>query len=99
MHPPDRDKPAALDQRLVRALDHPVRVKFLKLLADREKLSPAAALPLLEMSGVTLGNLTYHARVLDLIELIEPTDEPTPHGGAFFRATSKGELAIAVLGF
>jgi DNA-binding transcriptional ArsR family regulator len=99
MHVPDGDKPAALDQRLVRALDHPVRVKFLKLLAERESLSPEAALPLLESSEVALGNLTYHARVLDQIDLIEPTEEPTQHGGASFRATSKGELAIAVLGF
>lgn len=99
MHVPDGDKPAALDQRLVRALDHPVRVKFLKLLADRESLSPVTALPLLELDGVALGNLTYHVRVLDQIDLVEPSGEPNEHGGASFRATSKGELALAVLGF
>jgi DNA-binding transcriptional ArsR family regulator len=99
MQLPDGDEPAALDQRLVRALDHPVRIEFLRLLADRERLSPDAALPLLEMSEVSLGNVTYHARVLNQIGLVEPADEPTSHGGASFRATSKGELAIAVLGF
>lgn len=98
MHYPDEDMPAALDQRFVRALDHPVRVRFLKLLADRESLSPAAAFPLLELNGVALGNLTYHVRVLDLSGLIEPTGESTSHGGASFRLTSKGELAQSVLG-
>lgn len=99
MHLPDGDEPAALDQRLARALGHPVRVEFLKLLAERESLSPAAALPLLRPAEITLGNVTYHARVLDQIGLIESTGETTPQGGVSFCATSKGEMALSVLGF
>ena len=41
MFPPS-DKSS--EPRLVRALDHPVRARFLKLLADREEITPVEAL-------------------------------------------------------
>jgi hypothetical protein len=84
---------------VVRALDHPVRASYLKLLAARGSLSPAAALPLLGQDGLALSNVVYHARVLDYFELIEPTGEPEPTGGVSFRTTPRGQSALAALGF
>lgn len=96
MPPYDADR--GFEPRLVRALDHPVRARFLKLLADREAISPAEALPLLNLEDLALSNVTYHARVLNLFELVEATGEPGPTGGAIFRVTSKGESALLALG-
>jgi DNA-binding transcriptional ArsR family regulator len=96
MPPFDADK--SFEPRLVRALDHPVRARFLKLLANREAISPAEALPLLELDGVALGNVAYHAKVLDQFELVEATGEPDSTGGANFRVTPKGQAALAALG-
>ncbi|HEX2264932.1 MAG TPA: helix-turn-helix domain-containing protein [Solirubrobacterales bacterium] len=97
MLPPfDADK--GFEPRLVRALDHPVRARFLKLLADREAISPAEALPLLDLDGVSLGNVAYHARVLELLELLEPVGGASHEGGPAFRATAKGEAALLALG-
>lgn len=96
MPPFDADK--GFEPRLVRALDHPVRARFLKLLAEREAISPAEALPLLQLEDLALSNVTYHARVLDQFELVEATEDPGPTGGATFRVTSKGENALAALG-
>lgn len=96
MPPFDADK--GFEPRLVRALDHPVRTRFLKLLAEREAISPAQALPLLDLGEVALSNVTYHARVLDQFELVEATADSVPAGGAAFRVTPKGETALAALG-
>jgi hypothetical protein len=98
VQPPDKDDSAALDQGVVRALDHPVRAAYLKLLAARDSLSPAAALPLLGKDDLALSNLVYHVRVLDYFELVEPTGEPEPNGGVSFRTTPRGQTALAALG-
>jgi hypothetical protein len=95
MFPPS-DKSS--EPRLVRALDHPVRARFLKLLANREAVSPVEALPLLDLDGLKLSNVAYHARVLELLELVEPTENRSDKGGAPFRTTSKGEDALLALG-
>lgn len=96
--PPERNPDAASNQQLVRALDHPVRVAFLKLLGERGNVSPLEALPLLDDGELALGNLVYHVWVLELLELIEPAAEPGPTGTPF-RTTSKGETALMALGF
>jgi predicted MarR family transcription regulator len=70
----------------------------MKLLASREAISPAEALPLLQLEDLALSNVTYHARVLDQFELVEATEDAGPTGGATFRVTSKGENALAALG-
>jgi Helix-turn-helix domain len=98
VQPPDGEMPAALSHRLVRALEHPVRVKFLALLTSEDKLSPAEALPLLNQGELALSNVTYHARVLDQFELVEPTEAPGLNGRTTFRVTPKGETALAALG-
>lgn len=95
---PPFDANKGFEPRLVRALDHPVRARFLKLLAEREAISPAEALPLLDLEDLALSNVTYHARVLDQFELVEATGDHGQTGGASFRVTSKGETALAALG-
>jgi len=87
------------EPRLVRALTHPVRARFMKLLAERKTLSPPEALPLLDLGDLSLSNVAYHVRVLDLFELVETTDAPEPTGGASFRVTPKGETALVAMGF
>jgi hypothetical protein len=97
MNPFDADM--SFEPRLVRALDHPVRARFMRLLAERETLSPPEALPLLDLGDLPLSNVAYHVRVLDLFELVETTGEPEPTGGASFRVTPKGVTALAAIGF
>lgn len=94
--PPFDDK--IFEPRLIRALDHPVRARILKLLVDRKTISPPEALLLMKLDNLALSNVTYHARVLDQLELVEATGDPSPTGGAIFRVTSKGENALALLG-
>lgn len=94
---PPSDK--GFEPRLARALDHPVRARFLRLLAERETLSPREAQPLLEPGDLPLSNLAYHVRVLDYFGLVEPTGDPEPGGGLAFRATPEGEAAVIALGF
>ena len=95
---PPFDANRGFEPRLIRALDHPVRARFLKLLVDRKTISPPEALSLLKLDNLALSNVTYHARVLDQLELVEATGDPGPTGGAIFRVTSKGENALALLG-
>ena len=91
--PPDK----GFEPRLVRALDHPVRARFLKLLAAREAITTVDALPLLDLDGLKLSNVAYHARVLELLELVEPAGEMS-NGSLPFRTTLKGDEALLALG-
>jgi Helix-turn-helix domain len=93
--PPDK----GFEPRFVRALDHPVRARFLKLLADQQTITPVEALPLLDLEGLKLSNVAYHARVLELLELVEPAGELSDRESLPFRATPKGEEALLALGF
>jgi hypothetical protein len=96
--PPSRDDGPAPDQRLVRALDHPLRVGFLRLLAGREALTPREAVGFLNGGEVALSSLAYHVRLLAQLELVEPAGKLDPAGAVPFRTTSKGNVALAVLG-
>lgn len=96
--PPERNDDALPDQRLVRALDHPIRVAFLKSMAERGTVGAPEVLSSLNDDGVALSNVAYHAWVLEHLELIEPAGDTGPHGTRF-RATSKGEMALMALGF
>jgi len=89
----------ATHHRLARALDHPVRAGFLRLLATRRALSPSEALPLLDRAELALANLAYHVGVLDRLELVEPIGAPEPRGGRRFQPTGKGQAALQALGF
>jgi Helix-turn-helix domain len=94
---PSGDNIRELDPQLVRALEHPIRVQFLRLLADRPTLSPAEAQQLIGEKAAP-GSLAYHARVLADLGLIEPAGDPDPARGLSFRVTPTGEEALATLG-
>jgi len=97
--PPQGNDDAMPDQRLVRALDHPVRVAFLKLLAERGSIGAPEALTRLQNDELALSNVAYHAWVLEHLELIETAGDTDPKGSTRFRATSKGQMALMALGF
>lgn len=66
-----------IDQQMVRALAHPLRVEILRLLEE----GPSGPKRLSDRIGEPLGNVSYHTKVLhkcDCIELVETT----PQGGA-----------------
>jgi hypothetical protein len=97
-NPPHSDDGPAPDHRLVRALDHPLRVGFLRLLAERQALSPREALGFLDGGEVALSSLAYHVWLLAQLDLVEPAGDFDPAGAVPFRTTSKGNVALAVLG-
>lgn len=90
--------PAEPDPHLVKAVGHPIRVGFLSLLAERETLSPREGLDLLAAPAVSLRHVVYHVRVLHRFNMVVPAGAPHPVRGVPFRATPKGEMALAALG-
>jgi hypothetical protein len=94
---PSPDRTPEFEYRLVKLLDHPVRVGFLKLLAGRETLSPAEAREQLG-DDLLLSHVTYHARVLEHFGLIEAAGQPDPVRGVPFRPTTAGQFAMVALG-
>jgi hypothetical protein len=96
--PKDPGAPLPFDHRLVRALDHPVRATFLRLIAERDTLTPAQATALIDDQAVGLARVVYHARVLHGLGLIEAAGEADPKKGVPFRVTSTGADALLALG-
>lgn len=96
---PFPEKTPEFEYRLVRILEHPVRIDFLRLARDCETLSPAEALEQLQESNLLLSTITYHARVLDHYGLVEGAGQPDPDRGLPFRVTPQGEFALAALGY
>jgi DNA-binding transcriptional ArsR family regulator len=82
MNPP---QPEDVDQKLVRALGHPLRRRILLAMTERE----ASPSELARQFKVPIGNVSYHTNVLcDECECIEET-KTIPRRGAvehFFRA-------------
>jgi DNA-binding transcriptional ArsR family regulator len=79
-----------LDQRLVRALGHPVRVQALNILNERVA-SPNEISKELDQ---TVGHVSYHIKVLKECECIELVDT-APRRGAmehYYRATDRAFL-------
>jgi DNA-binding transcriptional ArsR family regulator len=72
---------------LLRALSHPTRVKILSVVAER----PASPTEMYEEIGETLGNTSYHARVLCEYGLIEVVEEQQVRGAVehFYRAVER----------
>lgn len=98
MSPPRRrDGEAALDPRLVRALEHPVRARLLSLLARTHGLSAPEALNHLDRAP-KLANLAYNVWVLADLDLIEPAGEPDPHAGRPYKVTIRGRQALTAIG-
>lgn len=76
-----------VDERLMKALTHSVRVQILSLMVDGE-WSPNQ---LHKELGVGLSQISYHIKVLKDFELIEPT-KTEPRRGAvehFYKATTR----------
>ncbi|HET8566784.1 MAG TPA: winged helix-turn-helix domain-containing protein [Solirubrobacterales bacterium] len=72
---------------LVKALNHPVRVKALTILTERTA-SPKEISELIEMP---LSNVSYHVRVLDELGLIEIMEEESVRGSVahFYKAVER----------
>jgi DNA-binding transcriptional ArsR family regulator len=78
------------DSRLVKALAHPLRVQILRVLQDRV----ASPSELSEELDARLGNVSYHMRVLERLEVIELVKTKQRRGAVehYFRA--RGKLRI-----
>ena len=76
-----------IDQRLVRALGHPLRVRIVDLLTE-EVLSPNELTNFIDAS---LSHISYHVRVLEKNDAIELVDQKKRRGAIehFFRATAE----------
>lgn len=81
----------AVDQRVVRALGHPVRVQALVILNERVASPNEIAKEL----GESVGHVSYHIKVLRECECIELVDT-APRRGAmehYYRATDRAFLS------
>jgi DNA-binding transcriptional ArsR family regulator len=80
----NRRRPNRIDQRLVRALGHPLRVKVLDVLQVRD----ASPSELTELLSAPLGNVAYHVRVLEKCGCIEQVATARRRGAVehYFRA-------------
>lgn len=79
-----------IDQRLIRALGHPLRVRIVDLLTE-EVLSPNE---LTRFVDASLSHVSYHVRVLERNDAIELVDQKKRRGAIehFFRATAESFL-------
>jgi DNA-binding transcriptional ArsR family regulator len=80
----NRRRPGSIDQRLVRALAHPLRVAILEELHERD----ASPNELVEALDSPLGNVAYHVRVLEKCGCIELVGTARRRGAVehYFRA-------------
>src|SRR3954470_2559623 len=79
-HAPEEAMPAITsvdDQRYVKALSHPLRVRILGILEEQ----PASPVELSQVLDATLGTISYHVRQLNELGLLELVRE-TPRRGA-----------------
>lgn len=83
-------KAKSLDPGLVRALAHPLRVQILEVLNER-KASPNE---LTEILSHPLGNVAYHARVLEKCGCIELVGTARRRGAVehYFRAKPRSQI-------
>jgi DNA-binding transcriptional ArsR family regulator len=84
-----------IDQRLVKAVSHPLRVEILEAFADQGEMSPTQIAKALDQR---LGNVSYHVNVLKECEVIELV-RTRPRRGAlehFFRPAPKTQTFIDV---
>ena len=76
-----------VDERLAKALSHPLRPRILEQLTERGSASPSE---LADALGQPLGNVSYHVRILRELECVELV-RTEPRRGAlehFYRATA-----------
>jgi DNA-binding transcriptional ArsR family regulator len=74
-------------EALVKALNHPVRVKALTILSEKT----ASPKEIAEVLDVPLSNVSYHVRVLDELGLIEIVEEESVRGSVahFYEAVER----------
>jgi DNA-binding transcriptional ArsR family regulator len=79
-----------IDVRLVRALSHPVRLRILKILNERE----ASPNELKDLLDHPLGNVAYHARVLEKCGCIRQVRTARRRGAIehYFRAVPRSYI-------
>lgn len=80
------------DPRLIKALAHPLRIRILAILEDREMASPNE---LSELLGVSLGVMSYHVRRLHALGFLELVKR-TPRRGAIehhYRAKARPKVS------
>lgn len=83
--------PQAIDQRLVRALAHPLRVQILEILSERV----ASPNDLSEELGVELTHVAYHTRTLDRCGCLDLVDTAKRRGATehFYKAPPGASLS------
>lgn len=84
-----------VEGRLAQAVSHPIRVDFLRLLADRKRLTPREALRELA-EDFALSQVSYHVSVLEHVGAVEAVGPSS--GGLVFEATDTGELLMLAIG-
>lgn len=80
----------AIDERLVRALSHPLRVQILEILSERV----ASPNDLSEELGVELTHVAYHTRTLDRCGCLELVDTAQRRGATehYYRTAARTGL-------
>jgi len=78
-------QPESIDQRLVKALAHPLRIQILEILTERV----ASPNSLSEQLGTGLTHVAYHTRALDKCGCLELVDTAKRRGATehFYKAT------------
>ncbi|HTR75819.1 MAG TPA: winged helix-turn-helix domain-containing protein [Solirubrobacterales bacterium] len=86
----NRRRPTRIDQRLVRAVGHPLRVKILEVLQVRD----ASPSELTELLSAPLGNVAYHVRVLEKCGCIDQVATARRRGAVehYFRARPRSYI-------
>jgi DNA-binding transcriptional ArsR family regulator len=86
----NRRRPGSIDQRLVRALAHPLRVRILEELHERD----ASPNELMESLKSPLGNVAYHVRVLEKCGCVELVGTARRRGAVehYFRARPRSYI-------
>jgi DNA-binding transcriptional ArsR family regulator len=79
-----RDRPEVIDQRLIRALAHPLRIKILEALTERV----ASPIRLSDDLDAGLSHVAYHTRALDKCGCLELVDTAQRRGATehFYKA-------------
>jgi hypothetical protein len=79
-----RDRPEVIDQRLVRALSHPLRIRILEALTERV----ASPIRLSDDLDAGLSHVAYHTRALDKCGCLELIDTAQRRGATehFYKA-------------
>lgn len=84
-------RPEAIDQQLVRALSHPLRVRILEILSERVASPSEVA----DELGVEVSHVAYHTRTLDGCGCLELVGTAQRRGATehYYRAAPRSYLS------